>query len=133
VKTRRRRPTEAARRKKLKTRRAKADEQYTGTAKTIVDCMRSVGRRGNPRDFVLVSGASITDFWGVVPIPIALDSRVMLVFKGALEDAIVERLADKVENVDQLAAHVAGLFWNKGTNRRRNRSPESAKRRNAAQ
>lgn len=128
MKTNKRARAQATRWKARKDRKKKISESHAGTAKTIVDCMLSVGKRGNPRDFVLVSGASITDFWGVVPIPIALDTRVMLVYKGKLEEVIVERLAEKVEGVEGLAVSVADVFWNKATQRRRNRSPRKAKR-----
>lgn len=115
----RKKKTQAERRKWLNKKHKKHDEQFAGSAKVVADCMRSVGRKGNPRDFVIISGASIMDFWGPVPIPEAVDSRVMLVSKAKLEALLAEKL-----KAEGLAEKIADHFWNKTTNRRRNRSPK---------
>lgn len=110
----RKKPNPAHKRKLANKKHADRLERLVGPPKILVDLMRSTKQRGNPKDFVLISGASIMDYWGSVPIPEAIGPDVLLVHKSKLHEVFGE----------ELGKALADVFWNKTTNRRRNRSPK---------
>ena len=84
--------------------------KLTANARTIKTLMDSVGKRGNPKDYVVLAGCQLMDYRGTYEVrrgdgaTVGVNEEMALIFKGDLHKIVGEAMASR--------------FWNRKTRTR---------------